>query len=272
MLYLFKVVLEMIAIFSLFIVALLSLLVTRIAAMALMFTGLSHESARFQARSAFSGVGFTTTESELIMNHPVRRKIIMILMMLGNIGIATVVATVMVSLLTTAVSKNWLQNALLLLSGISLLWLLAASRFVERNLNRIIAWGLKKWTRLAIQDYVAILHLQNEFAVWEIKVEANDWLAGKSLIEAGLSREGVLILGIQRRGGVYIGAPLGASRIHEGDVLVMYGPMSRLEELDRRQTGEQGDKAHQNAIVEHQEELKAQAELDEQKKNPHEGQ
>ena len=100
----------MIAIFSLFIVALLSLLVTRIAAMALMFTGLSHESARFQARSAFSGVGFTTTESELIMNHPVRRKIIMILMMLGNIGIATVVATVMVSLLTTAVSKNWLQN------------------------------------------------------------------------------------------------------------------------------------------------------------------
>jgi len=32
--------------------------------MALMFTGLSHEAARFQARSAFSGVGFTTIEPE----------------------------------------------------------------------------------------------------------------------------------------------------------------------------------------------------------------
>jgi hypothetical protein len=191
----------MIAIFSLFTVAILSLLVTRIAAMALMFTGLSQEAARFQARSAFSGVGFTTTEAELIMNHPVRRRIIMLLMLLGNIGIATVVATVMVSLLSTASSENWLRNVLLFLGCLGLLWFFAASHFVGRNLNRIIAWGLKKWTRIEIQDYVAILHLQNEFAVWEIKVEASDWLAGKSLIEAGLSREGVLILGIQRKGG-----------------------------------------------------------------------
>lgn len=257
----------MIAIFSLFTVAVLSLLVTRIAAMALMFTGLSHEVARFQARSAFSGVGFTTTESELIMNHPVRRKIIMILMLLGNIGIATVVATVMVSLLSTAGSGNWLRNILLFLGCLSLLWVLAVSHFVERNLNRIIAWGLKKWTRLEIQDYVAILHLQNEFAVWEMKVEPNDWLAGKSLIEAGLSREGVLILGIQRKNGFYIGAPQGTSKIHEEDVLVMYGQIPRIEELDLRKVGTTGDQAHQDAIVEHQAELKTQAELDEQK-NP----
>jgi hypothetical protein len=257
----------MIAIFSLFTVAILSLLVTRIAAMALMFTGLSHEVARFQARSAFSGVGFSTTESELIMNHPVRRKIIMLLMLLGNIGIATVVATVMVSLLSTAGSGNWLRNVLLFIGCLILLWTIAASHFVERNLNRIIAWGLKKWTRLEIQDYVAILHLQNEFAVWEIKVETNNWLEGKSLIEAGLSREGVLILGIQRKGGLYIGAPQGISRIHEGDALVMYGPMPRLKELDRRRAGTSGDQAHQDAIIEHQAELRAQAELDEQTKD-----
>ncbi len=258
----------MIAIFSLFTVAILSLLVTRIASMALMFTGLSREAAHFQARSAFSGVGYTTTESELIMNHPVRRKILMLLMLLGNIGIATVVATVMVSLLSTASSENWLRNVFLFIGCLSLLWVIAASHFVERNLNRIIAWGLKKWTRLEIQDYIAILHLQNEFAVWEMKVEPNDWLTGKSLIEAGLSREGVLILGIQRKGGVYIGAPQGISKIHAGDVLGMYGPIPRLEELGQRQTGKTGDQAHQDAIVEHQEELRAQAELDEQKKDP----
>jgi TrkA-C domain len=255
----------MVAIFSLFTVAILSLLVTRIAAMALMFTGLSRESARFQARSAFSGVGFTTGESELIVNHPVRRKIIMVLMLLGNIGIATVVATMIVSLLSTAGSTNWLRNILIFLACLGLLWIIAVSHFVEHNLNRIIAWGLKKWTRLEIQDYVAVLHLQNEFGVWEVTVEANDWLANKSLIEAALSREGVLILGIQRQGGFYIGAPQGVSKIHIGDVLVMYGPIGRLEELDRRQSGPAGDQAHQDAIVEHQAELKAQAELDEQK-------
>ncbi|MBW2467575.1 MAG: potassium transporter TrkA [Deltaproteobacteria bacterium] len=256
----------MIAIFSLFTVAMLSLLVTRIAAMALIFTGLSHDAARFQARSAFAGVGFTTTEAELIMNHPVRRRIIMLLMLLGNIGIATVVATVIVSLLSTTGSENWLRNILLFIGCLGLLWLIAVSRFVERNLNRLIAWGLKKWTRIEIQDYVAVLHLQNEFAVWEIKVEPNSWLANKTLIDAGLSREGVLILGIQRQGGLYIGAPQGISKIYIGDVLVMYGTVEQLEEIDRRKAGPEGDQAHQNAIAVHQDELKAQTELDELQK------
>jgi hypothetical protein len=258
----------MIAIFSLFTVAILSLLVTRIAAMALMFTGLSRDAARFQARSAFTGVGYTTTETEMIMNHPVRRKIIMLLMLLGNIGIATVVATVIISLLSTASSKNWLRNILLFIGGLGFLWLIAISHFVERNLNRIIAWGLKKWTRIEIRDYVAVLHLQNEFGVLEITVESNNWLANKTLIDAGLSREGVLILGIQRQGegGFYIGAPQGISRIHIGDVLVMYGTVERLEEIDRRRTGPEGDEAHQAAIEAHQAELKAQAELDELQK------
>jgi len=33
-------------------------------------TGLSRESARFQARSALTGGGFTTTESEAVVRHP----------------------------------------------------------------------------------------------------------------------------------------------------------------------------------------------------------
>ena len=51
----------MVAVLSLLIVVTLSLLVMRIAAMALMLTGLSRETAHFQTRSAFTGTGFTTT-------------------------------------------------------------------------------------------------------------------------------------------------------------------------------------------------------------------
>ena len=64
----------MLALISLFVVVLASLLVTRVAAVMLTLTGLSAQSARFQARSAFSGAGFTTSESEAITNHPVRRR------------------------------------------------------------------------------------------------------------------------------------------------------------------------------------------------------
>ena len=71
----------MIAIFSLLLVLVLSLLITRIATIALTYTGLSRQSAKFQARSAFTGVGFTTSESEKVVNHPVRRRVLLIRIM-----------------------------------------------------------------------------------------------------------------------------------------------------------------------------------------------
>lgn len=62
----------MIAAITLFLIITLSALITRIAAIALAHTGLSTQSARFQARSAYTGTGYSTSESEKIMNHPVQ--------------------------------------------------------------------------------------------------------------------------------------------------------------------------------------------------------
>ncbi len=87
----------MTAVLTLLVVVMLSLLVTRAATIALAATGLSRESARFQARSAFSGAGFTTSESESVVNHPVRRRIIMWLMLAGNAGIVAVVASLVLT-------------------------------------------------------------------------------------------------------------------------------------------------------------------------------
>lgn len=239
----------MTAILSLLFVAALSLLVTRIATVALMLTGLSRESARFQARSAFTGVGFTTQESESVVNHPVRRRIVMLLMLLGNIGIATVVATVILSILSTAESTHWGWYMLTLIAGIILLWAFATSRWVEHRMNKIITWCLTKWTRLDAKDYIALLQLQNGYAVTEMKVEAEDWLAGKSLQELALPREGVLVLGIGRSDGAFLGTPHADDKVMAGDVLVLYGSIEHLDELDQRRAGSGGEKAHHEAVV-----------------------
>lgn len=70
----------MIAIVSLLLFVLLSTIVTRIASIALIHTGISREAAGFQARSAFTGSGFTTNESEMGANHPIRRRIVLIML------------------------------------------------------------------------------------------------------------------------------------------------------------------------------------------------
>lgn len=80
----------------------LSLLVTRIATTALTLTGLSREAARFQARSAFTGTGFTTGEAEKVVRHPVRRQVIAVLMVTRSAGLVTIVISLILSLTSGA--------------------------------------------------------------------------------------------------------------------------------------------------------------------------
>jgi len=86
---------------SIFVLLSLSIFITRIAAVALRITGLDEQSARFQSLSAFTGTGFTTSEAESVVNYPIRRRIVMILMIAGNFGLVSVFATLVMSLVIT---------------------------------------------------------------------------------------------------------------------------------------------------------------------------
>lgn len=236
-------------IFGLLLVVSLSILITRIATIALTHTGLARESARFQARSAFTGAGFTTQESEKVVNHPVRRRIVMLLMLLGNAGIVTSVASLMVTFITpeSSSAQTWVKVTLLV-AGLSLLWLASYSQFVDRWLSRAIEWTLARTTRLDTTDLSQLMRLSGDYGVSELAVRSDDWIADKKLSRSRLRDEGVIVLGVQRRDGTFVGAPDGDTQVLAGDVLVLYGRGERLAELDRRQRGFGGDMAHARAV------------------------
>ena len=79
-----------------------SFFVVRAGGIALMRTGLDREKANFQALSAFSRAGFTTRETELIMSHPQRRRIVSWLIIIGNAGLVAVVVTATSSIATSS--------------------------------------------------------------------------------------------------------------------------------------------------------------------------
>ncbi|MCD6142157.1 TrkA C-terminal domain-containing protein [Candidatus Bipolaricaulota bacterium] len=249
----------MAAIISLLIVVALSLLITRVATVALTLTGMSREAARFQARSAFSGVGFTTKESEQVVQHPVRRRIILLLILLGNAGVVTALASLIISF-TDFKEGEWLPRLLALLGGLAGLWVIAASKLIDRGLSRVIGWALKRWTHLDVRDYAALLNLSGGYRVVELQVKPNDWLANRRLSELKLRDEGILVLGIHKADGTYIGAPRGHTEIHPGDLVVLYGRAGVLCELDARRRGVTGDKAHAAAVREQQKILREEAE------------
>jgi K+/H+ antiporter YhaU regulatory subunit KhtT len=235
------------AIVTVFVVLLVSLLIARVGAVALSVTGMSRDSARFQARSAFFGVGFTTTEAESVVGHPVRRRIVGWLILLGNAGVISILGALVI---TFGGERTTLGHLAVLLGGLVVLAVLATSRPVDRVLTRVIRRVLTRFTDLEVRDFEAVLELEGGYAVVELLVEPQDWIAGRRLAEVTLRDEGVVVLGVHHDGGTYVGAPDGDTVIAAGDVLTLYGREDRVAELDRRARGDAGDQAHRVAIDE----------------------
>jgi hypothetical protein len=243
----------MVSIISLLLIVTLSILITRIATIALAHTGLSREAARFQARSAFTGVGFTTSESEKVVNHPVRRRILLILMLLGNAGIVTAITSLLLGFIKSEGAASFTPRILLLITGLVVLYALARSRWIDKNLSKFISWALKRYTQLEIRDYANLLRLTGDYRVNEFHVEPEDWLANRTLGDLKLRREGIVVLGISRDDGTYIGAPDGSTKVRSNDTMILYGRVSAIEKLDRRKKGKSGDREHDEACEEQEE-------------------
>lgn len=238
----------MMALLSLILVLSLSLVVTRIATLILTHTGVSRGLAKFQARSAFTGVGYTTEESEKIVAHPVRRRVVMLLMLLGNAGIVTSIASLMLTFVHPDSQPNWWLNVALILAGVGLLWFLARSPWMDKAISHVTVWFLHRWTQLDVRDYISLMRLAGEYQISEMQVNKGDWMADRTLSELGLRREGITVLGIQRDNGRYIGSPTGRYYLRPNDVLLLYGRTSVLSALDERRAGIGGELAHQEAI------------------------
>ncbi len=129
------------AIIAFVIVLTLSLLVTRLATAALMLTGVSHQLARLQSLSALTGVGFTTSESESIVNHAVRRRILILIMLIGNAGVVTEGSTLVLSFVGVTTRAEGLIRAAWLVGGLLALWMVARSKWIERHMLQVMGWA-----------------------------------------------------------------------------------------------------------------------------------
>jgi hypothetical protein len=240
-----------------------SITITRVATIALTHTGLSRETARFQARSAFTGVGFTTSEAEKVVGHPVRRRILMLLMLLGNAGIVTAVSSIVLTFVDSHGERNWLLKVVLLVAGVALLWTAAYSHWLDRHISHLVRKALKRWTDLDVRDYAGLLHLGGDYSVHELQVRDSDWMAGHTLAELGLREEGVMVLGVQRTDGEFLGAPTGRTKIRPNDTVLFYGRDKSLADLDKRGKDIGGKIAHVEAVSE-QKRIEEQTDLTEQ--------
>ncbi len=209
--------------FVLFVILTLSVIIVRSAAVALRITGLPEDVARFQARSAFTGTGFTTSESEAIVNHPVRRRIASLLMINGSLGFVSVLATVVVSLAGSSGSEDALVRQLLWLAAVLLvLWLAVLNPFADRVMCSVIGRLLARTEGFGGRKPARLLQLPAGHGVMQFLVHPESGLAGRQLRE--LVSNGVVILGLQREDGTYINLPRDGEEVRPADEIFFYGP------------------------------------------------
>ena len=227
----------MVALVSLLIIVALSLLVVRIGTVALTMTGLSEEVAAFQSLSAFTGTGFTTKETESVVGTPARRRIVRNLIIFGNAGIITAMSSLVLSF--TGAGEDVPDRVLMMVVGLIIMVRIAHSAWFGRFITPVIRRALARSSVVQLHDYAQLLGLQDGYSVVEILLHEDDWVRGFSLRTLRLTDEGVLVLGMVKADGRFIGGPSPEAIGEAGDTLIVYGPARQIQELANRRAGDE---------------------------------
>jgi hypothetical protein len=207
----------------------ISMLIVRAGAIALMMTGMSFDKAKFQALSAFSGTGFTTREAERVVNNAQRRKIVSWLMILGNAGIVTVIVTATSSFAMVRGFEIGL-NVLVLVGGLALILV------VVRHTPFVQHWEAFAQGRLArlkiFEEDTTIdelLHITEGYGVVRIQLLESSPFIGQTLTEINAGLEHSFVLGIERDK-QWQPTPRLTRKLMADDYLVIYGKLEDLAE------------------------------------------
>lgn len=232
-------------------VVLIALGAVRAGTLALQRTGLSREAASFQAQSAFMGVGFTTSESEALVNHPVRRRILRYLMWGGYSGITVTVSTIVSGIGSNEGHALRFLGMMLVTAGVLLsVWQVPV---VRRTADSLLSRALQSIPSMRVIDFEELLEFGRGYTVAQLHVDKNRWMTGKTLRELRLADEGVLVLSITRSTGAFVGTPEADTPLEVGDRILTYGHTDCLEKLRERPADHSGEQERARSVREQRE-------------------
>ena len=163
---------------------------------ALEATGLERSKARFQALSALTGTGFTTSEAESIVNHPGRRRIATWLIFIGNAGIIAFIIILILYLRAGLITPTVPH---IIIVGLPLLLIILFIRFgiIDKLSTAIIRSRQKESsaTGLALGE---LLLQTGEYGIARLIVKWHEGVENIRLKDYALPDKEIRILAIER--------------------------------------------------------------------------
>ncbi|MHC4194473.1 MAG: cation:proton antiporter regulatory subunit [Planctomycetota bacterium] len=226
------------------IVVIASFIIVRIGAIAFQLTGLEWSLAKFQSLSCFSGTGFTTREAELVTGHPQRRRIATILIVLGNAGFITMIASIASAMnaqytLWAKLSESFLPiekippyliryvNLLLIILSVFIMYKLSKNEKLVKKLTVFLRIKVIKKKLFKPVSFEELLMLAGGYGVSKIDVSSGNPLVDKTLAQSDLRKSDITVLAIVRNEET-IPNPSAGTKILSGDELISFGQLENI--------------------------------------------
>ncbi|MQR95171.1 TrkA C-terminal domain-containing protein [Fictibacillus phosphorivorans] len=188
-------------------------------------TGLKKEIARFQVISMFTATGFTTGESELILEHPVRRRLSTFLILFGVFSLAVIISSI-----SNILSDEFrsIELGIIILVLISLYLILSIPK-LKKYMRHTFESHMQKSYNLADLPLRDVMYFEEDDVVVELPIHKGSKVMGKQLKDVIQVDDDLLVLFI-KRGDVTVRRDSYTTEIQEGDMLFLYGHQSSLQE------------------------------------------
>ncbi len=193
-------------------------------------TGLSKQKAKFQVISILTGTGYTTKESELVTKSKIRRNIAQIIMIFGFVSSATIV-TILFTFVKNFKGFTYYDLLFAITAFVGTYIVLTMSKFgkffdkvIEKVANRAL-FGTDTNIIITKDSY------DNDVVIAEVVIKIlPSELANTTLEETAISRNGVMILAIERDGEI-ITKVTKDTILYKDDTITVFGPLKYINQL-----------------------------------------
>ncbi|MEH7180659.1 hypothetical protein [Neobacillus vireti] len=191
-------------------------------------TDLKLEVSWFQVISLMTGTGFTTGESELILGHPIRRKLATFLILFGAFSLAVIISSISTILSDDLRTKEILYMA----GGVLLVFALLKLKSVQTKLSKLFKQDMKQNIELddlpirdifmsEKQDLLLNLHIYKESTLFQKQIS--------EVIHDYDELEFVVLFIL--RGELKLRKNIYHTQIHEGDQILIFGDKNVISKL-----------------------------------------
>lgn len=189
-------------------------------------TGMPMKKARFQVISLLTSTGFTTKESEIIAQNPLRRKFASWLMIISYVSTATFISFFVKMLSDEVTSIGFFSVVILFLIVVVFIHKLSLLEKFESKIEQLVL-KTKSWENLSKKHLTLITNTRG-YGIYEIYLPEGSEMIGKTIVNSGLKDLEIEVLNIDK-GDKFINFPTADYKFEVYDNLTVYGNIKNIK-------------------------------------------